>query len=161
MPSRRRVARDVNGTQRRQPEDADGAAGILVHGHMHRAQLDGNTIGVGTFTGGGPFSHFLQGPQGEEMTGQPSAFDIAVFGYDCGLAALTRYQYRNVIEGRPAYDRVTVIKGSRIEAEVPVPAHTAVGGPSTDTTSEDVTRSCSPTLGLTTERVKAQRPSGP
>ena len=138
----------------------DLGAGILVHGHMHKAQLDGNTIGIGTFTGGGPFSHFLPRAQGEERIGQPSTFDIAAFGYDCRLASLTRYQYRNVIEGRPAYDRVTVINGSRIEAEVPAPAH-AVGDPSTDTTSEDVPRSCLPTLGLTTERVKAQSPSAP
>ncbi len=116
----------------------DLGAGILVHGHMHKAQLDGNTIGVGTFTGGGPFSHFLPRAQGEERIGQSSTFDIAAFGYDCRLASLTRYQYRNVIEGRPAYDRVTFINGSRIEARVPAPAPAAVGGASTDTTSEDV-----------------------
>ena len=100
-------------------------AGVRVNGHLHASQLEGSRIGVGTFTGGGPFSHFIasdgtgsaNGTKGDvgELTGQPSAFDIATFGTDCRLASLTRYQFRNVIEGRPAYDDVTLINGSRIE----------------------------------------------
>jgi predicted phosphodiesterase len=90
-------------------------ADILVHGHMHSDSLEDNVIGVGTFTGGGPFSHFLEGTEGEELTGQPSAFDIAIFGQDCQLTSLTRYQFRNVIEGRPAYDDVTLVNGARVE----------------------------------------------
>jgi hypothetical protein len=90
-------------------------ADVRAHGHLHSNRLDGNLIGVGTFTGGGPFSHFLEGSEGEELTGQPSAFDIATFGRDCELTSLTRYQFRNVIEGRPAYDDVTLVNGSRIE----------------------------------------------
>ena len=36
------------------------AAGILVNGHLHTDQLEGNRIAVGTFTGGGTVSHFVQ-----------------------------------------------------------------------------------------------------
>jgi Icc-related predicted phosphoesterase len=141
-------------------------AGVKVHGHLHTPRLDGNTIGVGTFTGGGPFSHFLEGAQGEELTGQPSSFDVAVFGQDCRLASLTRYQFRNVIEGRPAYDDVTLINGSRIEDEPPA---TATGRQGADKAGADATtttatagaqkpRSCEPTMGLTTEHVHALAP---
>jgi predicted phosphodiesterase len=118
-------------------------AGIRVNGHMHAAQLEGNRIGVGTFTGGGPFSHFLTSDEGEELTGQPSAFDVATFGEDCRIASLTRYQFRNVIEGRPAYDNVTLINGSRIEEAVPA------AGP------EDAPRTCGQDLDPTTERIPA------
>ena len=34
-------------------------AGIRVNGHLHATELEGSRIGVGTFTGGGPFSHFI------------------------------------------------------------------------------------------------------
>jgi Icc-related predicted phosphoesterase len=134
--------------------------GIRVHGHMHIDQLDGNIIGVGTFTGGGPFSHFLEGAPGEELTGQPSAFDVAVFGDDCRLASLTRYQFRNVIEGRPAYDDVTLINGTRIESEAPAPAKpSSESSDSTATTSvTTAARTCSPSLGLTTEHVTSTGP---
>ena len=36
------------------------SAGVLVNGHLHTDQLEGNRIGVGTFTGGGTVSHFVQ-----------------------------------------------------------------------------------------------------
>ena len=102
------------------------AAGILVNGHLHTDQLEGNRIGVGTFTGGGTVSHFVQdaekkagtGDQGE-LAGQPYAFDIAVFGQSCTLTSLTRYTYRNLIQGRPAYDDVQVINGSTIQPAAP------------------------------------------
>lgn len=97
------------------------AAGLLVNGHLHTDQLEGNRIGVGTFTGGGTVSHFVQdaekagaGDQGE-LAGQPYAFDIAVFGRSCTLTSLTRYTYRNLIQGRPAYDNVQVINGRTIQ----------------------------------------------
>ncbi|HEX8970888.1 metallophosphoesterase family protein [Oryzihumus sp.] len=93
-------------------------AGVLVNGHIHTDELDGNRIGVGTFTGGGTVSHLVEEPGGE-LTGQPYAFDIAVFGQDCGLTSLVRYTYRNLIEGRPAYDDVTVINGRTIEKDRP------------------------------------------
>ena len=35
------------------------AAGVLVNGHMHSVDLEGNRVQAGTFTGGGPFTHFL------------------------------------------------------------------------------------------------------
>jgi hypothetical protein len=134
-------------------------AGIRVHGHLHKDTLDGNMIGVGTFTGGGPFSHFLAGGPGEELTGQPSAFDVAVFGDDCSLVSLTRYQFRNVIEGRPAYDDVSLINGTRVESQAPAPARASSDdGASGEPTSGTTTRTCSPTLGLTTEHVTATVP---
>ena len=113
------------------PREDVARAGIRVNGHFHAAQLEGSRIGVGTFTGGGPFSHFIAEGSTDagaddddvgELTGQPSAFDIATFGTDCRLASLTRYQFRNVIEGRPAYDDVTLINGSRIEERAPAAA---------------------------------------
>jgi predicted phosphodiesterase/hypothetical membrane protein len=91
-------------------------ADLLVNGHMHVPALEGNRIQIGTFTGGGPFSHFLENASGEELVGQPSAFDIASFSGDCRLATLTRYTFHNVIEGRPAYDGVSLINGASIEA---------------------------------------------
>jgi len=104
------------------------SATTLVNGHLHKDELDGNRIGVGTFTGGGTLSHFLfnqQGPvdntgdQPGELLGQPYAFDIAVFSQSCDLASLTRYTYRNLIQGRPAYDNVSVINGRTIATRGP------------------------------------------
>nr|WP_272955466.1 metallophosphoesterase [Pedococcus badiiscoriae] len=144
-------------------------AGIRINGHMHAALLEGARIGVGTFTGGGPFSHFIAsgtvGPNGDtsdlgELTGQPSAFDIATFGTDCRLASLTRYQFRNVIEGRPAYDDVTLINGARIEERVP--DLTPPTGPTRPTRPADAAatagtatpaRACASTMEQTRERV--------
>ncbi len=121
-------------------------SGLLVNGHLHVPDLEGNRIQVGTFSGGGPFSHFLESEsaKGEELVGQPSAFDIAVFGGDCRLSALTRYTFRNVVEGRPAYDDVTLVNGSRIESEVPGPAG----------------RTCSATDPLTATRFGTETPAG-
>jgi predicted phosphodiesterase len=103
-----------------EPSAAKGvkSARIVVNGHLHSDELEGNRIGVGTFTGGGTVSHFIASPDGE-LEGQPYAFDIAVFGDNCALASLTRYTYRNLIEGRPAYDNVTVVNGSTIEKTPP------------------------------------------
>ena len=128
-------------------------AGVRAHGHLHSDRLDGNLIGVGTFTGGGPFSHFLEGSEGEELTGQPSAFDIATFGQDCELTSLTRYQFRNVIEGRPAYDDVTLVNGSRIEEEPAAAGEQQQGG----TAGEPLApaRTCSRSLGISGEQVPA------
>jgi len=123
-------------------------ADLVAHGHMHSDSLDGNLIGVGTFSGGGPFSHFLQGTDGEELTGQPSSFDIAVFGLDCQLTSLTRYQFRNVIEGRPAYDDVTLVNGSRIEEPPAAGSAEDEGAPETE-------RTCSSLTGSSTQEVPA------
>jgi predicted phosphodiesterase len=134
-------------------------AGIRVNGHLHATQLEGSRIGVGTFTGGGPFSHFIadstdaaaDGNDAGELTGQPSAFDIATFGTDCRLASLTRYQFRNVIEGRPAYDDVTLINGSRIEEKAPDAAPPAREADAAGSAAP--ARSCASTMEQTRERV--------
>ena len=108
------------------------SATTLVNGHRHKGELDGSRIGVGTFTGGGIATHFLveepgpadkpgvqPGDQPGELAGQPYAFDIAVFNQSCDLASLTRYTYRNLIQGRPAYDNVSVINGKTIAKREP------------------------------------------
>jgi predicted phosphodiesterase len=105
------------------------SATLLVNGHLHKDELEGNRIGVGTFTGGGTMSHFLvdrlgPGQQGSpdaggELAGQPYAFDIAVYGSTCDLTSLTRYTFRNLIEGRPVYDDVSVINGKIIARREP------------------------------------------
>jgi hypothetical protein len=89
---------------------------ILVNGHIHTALLDGRRIQVGTFTGGGVVAHYAEGPDAE-LTGQPYAFDVVTFGSACTLTQLTRYSYRNLLEGRPAYDSVQVINGTTIDPE--------------------------------------------
>ncbi len=101
-------------------------AGVLVNGHMHSVDLEGNRVQAGTFTGGGPLSHFLADAAGEELVGQPSAFDVLTFGTDCRLASLTRYRFRDVIEGRPAYDDVSLVNGRRVDRREPDPARTCV-----------------------------------
>ncbi len=113
--------------------------GIRINGHMHSADREGNRIQVGTFTGGGLVSHFIFNQDPEEvdgeLTGQPYAFDIAVFGQDCALQSLTRYNYRNLVSGEPVYDGLSVFNGDTIAEEV----------------ADD--RSCSPDLGVTVETV--------
>jgi predicted phosphodiesterase/hypothetical membrane protein len=116
------------------------AGGVLVNGHMHSADLEGNRVQAGTFTGGGPFTHFLADRAGEELVGQPSAFDVLTFGTDCRLASLTRYRFRNVIEGRPTYDGVQLVNGRRV-----------------DQREADPTRTCSSDATMTTVTVPAAR----
>src|SRR6478735_8573269 len=94
---------------------------LLVNGHMHTPAIEGNRIQVGTFTGGGVVSHYSEGP-GQELDGQPYSFDIAQFGTSCELTSLTRYSFRNLLEGRPAYDNVQVISGARIDPYRPAPS---------------------------------------
>jgi predicted phosphodiesterase len=109
------------------------SATLLVNGHLHKDELEGNRIGVGTFTGGGTVSHFLvenTGDQPGELAGQPYAFDVAVYSQSCDLASLTRYTFRNLIQGRPVYDDVSVINGNTIA------------------TRERGARTCSDNLGL-------------
>ena len=114
------------------------AGGVLVNGHMHSVDLEGNRVQAGTFTGGGPFTHFLADAGGEELVGQPSAFDVLTFGTDCRLATLTRYRFRDVIEGRPAYDDVSLVNGRRVDGR-----------------EADPTRTCSVDEAFTTTRVPA------
>ena len=105
---------------------------------MHSVDLEGNRVQAGTFTGGGPLSHFLADEGGEELVGQPSAFDVLTFGTDCRLASLSRYRFRDVIEGRPAYDDVSLVNGRRVDRRE--------AGPE---------RTCSPDQPLTAVRVPA------
>ena len=99
-----------------EPAAAEGVdkADIAVNGHLHSASLRSKGIAVGTFTGGGVVSHYIPEDSGE-LRGQPYAFDIAAFGPTCQLASLTRYSYRNLMEGAPVYDNVTVTNGATIE----------------------------------------------
>jgi hypothetical protein len=90
------------------------AGRIVINGHMHAPSLEGNRIQVGTFTGGGVVSHYVAGP-GEELNGQPYSFDVLSFGPSCELTSLSRYSFRNLLEGRPAYDSVQVVSGARID----------------------------------------------
>ena len=93
------------------------SATLLVNGHLHKDELEGNRIGVGTFTGGGTMSHFIVANSGDEpgeLAGQPYAFDIVVYGQSCDLTSLTRYTFRNLIQGQPVYDDVSVINGNTI-----------------------------------------------
>lgn len=93
--------------------------GVAVHGHMHSPDLEGHRIQAGTFTGGGPFSHFRESQPGEELSGQPYAFDVLTFGTDCRLSTLMRYQYRNIVQGRPAYDDIALVNGARVDTRAP------------------------------------------
>jgi hypothetical protein len=87
---------------------------VVVNGHIHTPTLDGSRIQVGTFTGGGVVSHFIA-TDDEELTGQPYAFDLVSFGPRCALTQLTRYTYRNLIEGQPLYDNIQVVNGAMID----------------------------------------------
>ncbi|MBM6405379.1 DUF998 domain-containing protein [Phycicoccus sp. CSK15P-2] len=110
------------------------SAGVRLNGHMHASDLEGNRIQVGTFTGGGPLTHFLADEDGEELRGQPSAFDILTFGTDCRLSSLTRYTLHDVIEGRPSYDDVSIINGGRIDTRQPDPDRACEPGTELTTT---------------------------
>ncbi len=99
---------------------------VTIDGHMHRADLDGQHIGVGTFSGGGLFNHFIFPDAADddtetsgELEGQPYAFDILSFGQDCSVKSLARYSYRNLVSGRPQYDDVSLINGSTIDPDPP------------------------------------------
>ena len=49
---------------------------------------------------------------------------MLTFGTDCRLATLTRYRFRDVIEGRPAYDDVSLVNGRRVDGREADPART-------------------------------------
>lgn len=124
-------------------------ADVAVNGHMHTPDLEGNRIQAGTFTGGGPLTHFVGSEDGEELIGQPSAFDVLSFGEDCRLTSITRYRYRNVIEGRPAYDDVSLVNGSRIDTVA-----------DDERTCERPERGAGPLDALTLREVAARAPAG-
>lgn len=110
---------DVLVTHEPAAAEVSGDAGIRLHGHMHSTALQGNRIQIGTFTGGGVVSHYIQGADGAELAGQPYAFDVLSFGGDCRLQTLTRYSYRDLLEGRPVYDDVRAINGRAIQSPLP------------------------------------------
>lgn len=74
----------------------------------------------------------MQTEDGGELAGQPSAFDLLTFGTDCHVAELTRFTFRNLIEGRPAYDQVSIINGNRLDTSAATPGRTC---PATGTLS--------------------------
>lgn len=129
-----------------EPAAAEGVdkADIAVNGHLHSASLRSKGIAVGTFTGGGVVSHYIPEDSGE-LRGQPYAFDIAAFGPTCQLASLTRYSYRNLVEGAPVYDNVTVTNGATIEKPANPP---------------DTSRSCSSIAASGRELIGATAPGG-
>ena len=112
--------------------------GVAVHGHMHSPDLEGHRVQAGTFTGGGPFSHFRESQPGEELSGQPYAFDVLTFGTDCRLSTLMRYQYQNIVQGRPAYDDIALVNGARVDTRPP-----------------DEERTCRPPTRITQRTVEA------
>lgn len=95
-------------------------AGVVLNGHMHSSFREGNRVQVGTFTGGGSLSHYQAGSD-EELVGQPSTFDVLAFGSDCRLSSVTRYRFTDVVEGRPAYDEVSLVNGATIDTRADDP----------------------------------------
>lgn len=89
---------------------------LRVNGHMHRPDLDGTRIQLGTFTGGGLLSHYtFPDEAGAELSGQPYSFSIATFGSSCALTQLTQYEFNGLLEGNPTYDNVSVINGRSVD----------------------------------------------
>lgn len=97
--------------------------GLLVNGHVHEPDRDGNRVSVGTFTGGGLFGKRIADEAGGDKGGERETatyfFDIAVYGQTCSLVNLTRYSFRSIVEGRPAYDGLSVINGRSITSAAP------------------------------------------
>ncbi|MEI2777252.1 MAG: DUF998 domain-containing protein [Tetrasphaera sp.] len=90
-------------------------AGVVLNGHMHSSFREGNRLQVGTVTGGGSFSHYIDGEGSEELAGQPSSFDILTIATTCRLSSAARYRFTDVIEGRPAYEEVTLLNGATVD----------------------------------------------
>jgi hypothetical protein len=77
------------------------------------------------------------------------------FGAQCNLTQLTRYSYRNLLEGRPAYDSIQVINGATIEPSVGPAPEPQPGEAATDPNA----RTCGE-LEPTTTRTIPQVPEG-
>jgi len=94
---------------------------LRIHGHLHRATLDGNVIGVGSFTGGGLVSYYRNSiAEGDaEPTGQPQEFDILRYNADCSVNSLQRFTYSDLLEGSPRYDRISIINGASLPGPKP------------------------------------------
>jgi hypothetical protein len=140
---------------------------VVVNGHIHTPALEGSRIQVGTFTGGGVVSHFIA-TDNEELTGQPYAFDLVSFGPRCALTQLTRYTYRNLIEGRPLYDNIQVVNGAMIDprgaqetkdAEAAGPPEPAdPGQPAEPGAADAQSRTCSPSEETTVREIGTATP---
>ncbi len=117
-------------------------------------------------------SHFIA-TKDEELTGQPYAFDLASFGPRCALTQLTRYTYRNLIEGRPAYDNIQVVNGAMIDprgaqetrdaeaAGPPEPAPTAEPAqPAQPGAEGEQPRTCSRSAETTIREIATATPDG-
>ncbi len=114
---------------------------LLVDGHLHTPELDGNRMTVGTFTGGGLFgARIAQDAQSgtEILTGEYS-FDIADWNSRCTLTTIRRFTFRNVVQGRPSLDSAKVLNARRI---VEAPSGRTCGGTKTPevTTMRDTSR---------------------
>ena len=101
-----------------EPAAVDDVPGQLrINGHLHAPDLDGNRVQVGSFTGAGTLRHFVESTDGE-LVGQPNAFDVLTFDEDCRAQALTRYQFRSIISGRPTYDSLSMVNADRIAEDL-------------------------------------------
>ncbi|MEO9151630.1 MAG: metallophosphoesterase [Lapillicoccus sp.] len=142
-----------------EPGAAEGVdkADLRINGHLHTAGLDGNRITVGTFTGGGVVSHYIPEGDSGEVRGQPYAFDIAAFDTSCRLSSLTRFTYRNLIEGAPVYDNVTVLNGASIESE----PETTAGQPRTCGVESTTGAATIPAVPLDSDAQPGTNKSGP
>lgn len=97
-------------------EGIDGDSRLLINGHVHTAERDGRRVSVGTFTGGGVFGKRVaeNAESGTEKVTSTYFFDVAQFGTSCGLISLTRYAFKDIVEGRPAYQDLSIINGRSI-----------------------------------------------
>jgi predicted phosphodiesterase len=102
-----------------EPAAVEGIAGpsrLLINGHVHTPARDDRRVSVGTFTGGGVFGGRVakDAPPGTEKLTSTYSFDVAQFGTSCGLISLTRYAFKDIVEGRPAYQDLSIINGRSI-----------------------------------------------
>lgn len=97
-------------------EGIDGDSRLLVNGHVHTPGRNGRRVSVGTFTGGGVFGKRVaaDAESGTEKVTSTYSFDVAQFGTSCGLISLTRYAFKDIVEGRPAYQDLSIINGRSI-----------------------------------------------
>lgn len=97
-------------------EGIDGDSRLLINGHVHTPDIDDRRVSVGTFTGGGVFGKRVaeDAESGTEKITSTYYFDVAQFGTSCGLVSLTRYAFKDIVEGRPAYQDLSVINGRSI-----------------------------------------------
>ncbi|MDO5738974.1 MAG: metallophosphoesterase [Ornithinimicrobium sp.] len=107
---------------------------VTINGHMHVQALNNEHIQLGSFTGGGLVNQFRIPPLTDEareaakedpatageLVGHPYSFDILTVGQDCSVTSLTRYNYRNLVSGRPQFDDISIINGRTLQASTPL-----------------------------------------